>query len=302
MSMKDRFGITQLFPTVGAEWTSNWDNGKERELKNMSSNGRKKPFLDPYDNWVDLHCHSYKEEKNWASIDGNGVMKLLGPHPRLHIHKPLDQKNLAIWKNTEMTCYAYVPSQGAFMSGYYPPGSSTFQTATNSQFDLRTRSIHHLEHLGRCNGLSYISTINLMKSFHAFRKEIVHGYYANQPGTRFIMPKDKWWGQKFICRDYDNDTKVKLEKYLNLDGDKVTWTKVGEKLDTGSWAITDKADKDGAKKYIPTCKKKCIDKKPPGPPWNKIILRAGRGAYIRTDFSKDLRFKWFSIREIAPLP
>ena len=54
------------------------------------------------------------------------------------------------------------------------------------------------------------------------------------------MPENKWIGMKYIVYNLENNTKVKLELYIDTlsNGNLVNggvWTKVGEIIDVGNW-------------------------------------------------------------------
>ena len=83
-----------------------------------------------------------------------------------------------------------------------------------------------------------------------FEKELKHpasSYFTNNGlnknellwnGNK--MPENKWIGMKYIVYNIENDTKVKLELYIDTlsNGNPINsgiWTKVGEIIDAGNW-------------------------------------------------------------------
>lgn len=282
--MLDKFGITQLYPTAGLEWFSNWDNGVKRIV---NSAGIDKRNQDPNDSLVSLHCPSHSSQGNQLIIYGNGQAKLRGQHPRLYVNNP---DSSPLWLNTEMTIY------GKFTKCIIKPESYT-------TFRLASRSNHQAEYQCVCNGKGYAhelfikqDTLTLKDS--RFRKELVHPHYANQmTNASSGVSMSTWIGQKFVCKTEKNS--VKLEAYIDLTnglngGD---WKLIGSFTDSGTWAVTEPKELEGIEDSISRCNSDCLDSKPIKP-YNEKILRKGASCYLRSDFIQDSYFKNFSIREI----
>jgi hypothetical protein len=92
LTQKDRFGITELYPTApgGIEWSSNWDDGHARMFGNDT---------DPDENWFDTN-----HGEGTYIIDGKGRMTASGDYVRMYVHDPA---NVREWsENLEITLYA----------------------------------------------------------------------------------------------------------------------------------------------------------------------------------------------------
>lgn len=281
----DKFGITKLFPDAdtGIKWYSNWDNGVKRTVK---SKGVTTGNPDPNDPMVDLHSLSYSAEGNQMIVYGNGQAKLRGKHPRIYVNNRGQDK----FKNVEMTCYAKFEK-------------AIVQSESYTTFRLATRSNHQDSHKCPCNGKGYASEIfirqdNLAFKDARFRKELIHPHYANAPWAKQTWEMSKWLGMKFVCFT-DKNNNVVNQTYLDftdgINGGK--WIKVGEKVDSGDWAITEDKELLNIESDISKCKDNCLDSKPVKP-YNEKILRPGISSYLRTDFIHDCYFKKFSVREI----
>lgn len=121
-----------------------------------------------------------------------------------------------------------------------------------------------------------------------FEKEIRHSDPASFAKTDPIawwseLPRHIWIGYKYIVRDVDNGTHVKLELWRDMtDGaNGGTWEKVDGYVDAGGWG----AD------LTP-----CESGKDPA----QIMTGPNLSVFIRDDDVTDVRYKRWSIREIAP--
>ena len=127
-----------------------------------------------------------------------------------------------------------------------------------------------------------------------FKKEISHnaGYTDARAEVHPFsdggsVPQNAWFGVKVVIRNFNANRFVHMEIWTDLPGDG-TWRKVTQTDDTGNWRATD-ARIDGCTaapfRYSPA----------------QLITWAGPWAFFRfDDVSCDI--KWFSIREIDPLP
>lgn len=135
----------------------------------------------------------------------------------------------------------------------------------------------------------------------AFEKEIAHhlpnGYAevsAKKPWNE--LPKDKWIGVKFVLRNMDNNTKVKLELYRDTTGgmNGGNWQNVTEFIDNGkNFGVGNEPCKsfvNPAVQLIHSLVNASSETKKP-------ML----SVYIRSEFAT-MEFSNFTIREINPLP
>jgi hypothetical protein len=101
------------------------------------------------------------------------------------------------------------------------------------------------------------------------------------------VPIGQWFGHKLIVRNFAGDRGVHLESWVDLDGTG-HWQKITERDDTGGW--------NGNGASLDGCGE---------PPFNytvdQVITWAGPYVLFRIDYL-ETEAKWFSVREIAPLP
>jgi len=157
---------------------------------------------------------------------------------------------------------------------------------------LRGPCNHHDEsdHLC-CEEFSYDCETNC-NSLHE-QSEVKHTkqspdkYYDDPAGVKTIIPHiilagHGWFGIKYVhmILSHDiNDPKVKLEQWMNFNGDGKTWIKVNEVIDTRSYKWGPKA----------ICEGKDYEVGAWGSP--RMVYKWYRG---------DVDFKWFSCRQIEP--
>jgi hypothetical protein len=231
-----------------------------------------------------------------------GVWRVQGS-PRIPVSSPAGK---AWWRNVEMTAYyryrSTLPNAdltpgfqlyargerhtanqvaGASVNGGRPPPAGTV-TWPNYPFSGMIN--------GHCLGSSYKGYMDINGSMD-FKKEVSHigGYTGARDSKRPFggqVPTNQWVGFKVVIRNFDDNRAVHLESWLDPRGDG-NWQKINEVRDTGGWAGGSNPDGCGAA------------------PFNykddQIITWAGPHVNWRFDFvSADI--KWFSAREVDPLP
>lgn len=167
-----------------------------------------------------------------------------------------------LWKaNLEITCYYNLVSKSSTSYAGFVMGGPSRHEAGGS-----SAKAYYLKH-------HYTS-----KKFYLM-KEQNHGGsgnagYVDNASSSPTSPVDlnKWYGAKLVVRTSADGKSVKLEAYKDdtqgaNGGD---WKKMTEKVDNGSWNT-----------YAP--------------------FFDGTSCMFRTDGVTDFRYKWFSVRTIAPL-
>jgi hypothetical protein len=240
---------------------------------------------------------------NSVSATGEqGVWRVQGS-PRIPVTSPAGK---AWWRNVEMT-------------GYYRYRSTLPNADLTPGFQLYARSERHTANQvngamvnggrqppagtptwpgypfsgminGHCLGSSYKGYMDINGSMD-FKKEVSHiaGYTGARDSKRPFggqVPTNQWVGFKVVIRNFDDNRAVQMESWLDPRGDG-NWQKINDVRDTGGWAGGANPDGCGAA------------------PFNykndQIITWAGPHVNWRFDFvSADI--KWFSVREIDPLP
>ena len=280
----DPFGVRKLYPTVpgGREW-----------------------YLPATAQTPDLEWKPDSASDKVTTIDDPGVFHTSGS-PRISVHSPAGK---AWWRNVEMTGYIryqdQVPGQlrphwefyargerhterpldpGAINDGVAaPPGTITWP---GYPFADAVRINPH------CLGTAYHGNVYAEGEVH-LEKEISHteGYAKEVRGLvklpAFRDPLQRWFGFKFVARNFAADQKVALEAWIDAEatGD---WAKVSEAQDAGDWVARD-ANLNGC------------GAAPFGYSSRQVLHWAGPWVTFRTD-STSYDFKWFSVREIASLP
>jgi hypothetical protein len=143
---------------------------------------------------------------------------------------------------------------------------------------------------GHCLGSSYKGYLYATGRMD-FKKEISHtgGYTGARDGKQLTnpVPVNGWIGFKVVIRNFNANQAVHMESWIDERADG-NWRKVNEVRDTGGWA--------GGSSALDGCTAAPFNYQP-----DQIVTWAGPYVNFRFDFlSTD--FKWFSAREIDPLP
>ncbi|WP_257458994.1 carbohydrate-binding protein [Archangium lipolyticum] len=168
------------------------------------------------------------------------------------------------WKNVEMTGFVKVNATGN----------------NGDNFAWYARGGRHTDSIA-CEGSSYKGGLHYDGRVR-WEKETWHVSYDNVPYKAATGSlKGRWVGFKSVMRNTTANGKpaVRLELWLNDTADKLTWKKVYEKLDDGSWG----GDADHCGGSVPAMP----------------ITWGGPIATFRWDSATDVDFKWLSVREIT---
>lgn len=283
-------GVAELYATMaeGRKWNTYYLFNRGATL--LTNGGGQRDTTDPEILFTGV---------GQAEITGDGMIKLTGDFPRIHIidtkakmsvpNPPVD--GVKIWKNIEMTAYFYAESQNQ------PSGADTGIALEARLGDFGPLApdqclSYEFASGGQPLGYSYNTFIRYNQGKIGIQKEVKdHGAYTADPPQGFAfggsnMPYGRWFGVKFIVRNYDGDSKVRLETYLDRDATNV-WTKIGERLDSGGWT----GRVGGVNAAV------C-----PARPLDMIINWGTPDIRIRADYANSVWVKWLSCREIDPLP
>lgn len=254
-STADKFGVKMLYPTksTGETWAMNMDSA--------TSDSR----FDPKNSITKNSDGSWKMTSSQVRMN---VFTSSGYHPEKI--SSFNQVTMATkgymqdakdWRNVEITGFVKVIS------------------ASSDNFSWYGRSGKHTDSNGGCEGTAYKGRL-FYDGKTGFAKEQQHadGYafssLAQATGSIF----GKWVGFKTVM--YNNaQGNVVLQNWINENGDRVTWKKVNEKIDSTGWGSD--GDMCG------------------GSPDQKISW-GGPIVTFRWDSASNVDFKWLSVREIQP--
>lgn len=270
----DKFGLKKLYPSVGKEWISNWDNGKARTIQ---AKGIAAPWpADPDDPDSTIIAQDYSAHKNELVIDGKGNMLLSGENCRNYHKGP--------WQNVEMTAW-YKKIKP------FPAGISVI-------LRLAARTEHQDQYKCPASGHTMGSFELKGNGTVQLRKELAHttpdAYADNIIASGVKTPNEA--GVKFILRNVGTNAILSQAYMSDTKANGGNWVKVLEKLDSGNWPFTDSAALGGFKKAKDgsgTCKKL--------PSATSISLEPATSCYFRND-GNVTQVSMASIREITPLP
>jgi len=269
----DKWGIKKLYATTtsGREWYNAWDNGISRTLTAGNQ--------DPYDptGWFKVTGEGpTAETKPILYIDGNGIATMSGHQPRMYVYDPeLKLK----WLNTEITVYGKRVSETVL---YRTQG-----------INIGARSNHQDQEKNACGVDTYYSRM-LYNGIGNFAKELNHPQDVKAPSSRnhlnwlpygTTMPHNTWIGHKFVIRNVDGGKHVRLEM----------WRDLNDGLNGGDWKLMVNYTDEGL--WVDPSTPKC-----PTTGLNKIILEANPSIFIRNTDISSAQYKYFSAREIDPLP
>lgn len=255
-STADKFGVKTLYPTKssGEQWFMN--------MASPTSDSR----FDPKDTITQNSDGSWKIKSSKVRMN---VFTSTGYHPeriatynQQELAKKGYMQDSNDWKNVEITGFVKVNS-----------------TPSNDNFAWYTRGGKHTDSDGGCEGTAYKGNL-FYDGKVRFAKEQQHSdgysFTSKVDATGSII--GKWVGFKTVM--YNNaQGNVVLQAWINENGDKVTWKKVAEKIDSTGWG----SDGD-------LCG---------GSPDQKISW-GGPVANFRWDTATNVDFKWLSVREIQP--
>jgi hypothetical protein len=271
---KDRFGITKINPTAagGIEWAANWDNGDARTIGNT---------IDPDDKWFDT-AHG----DGTYAIDGKGTLTASGDTVRMYMHDPAKVREWS--ENLEITMYVKRISET--------------QTVDYSGLQVFARTNHGTnadEEVNLCDDRGYGGLVNINGEW-TFEKESAHhldnGYTdvaSQRPSGE--LPKDTWVGFKYVLRNMDGGTKVKLELYRDTTGgvNGGNWQKVTEFVDNGNnFGDGRGACKSGVDPALPLLHSLINDRSESKKPMLSVYARHEYGT---------MAYSGFDIREIDPI-
>lgn len=287
-SGRDQFGVTLINPTLpgGREWFNRWGTGAATKVY-ATSNLLVGDLVDDEDPW--LHFRGEGQYTIFGQGDPRASeMSVKGMYPRVYLRATgtfdTPAPGTPQWNNVEVTVYSKVISFNSAHEDWTWSGISAV---------VKT---DHWDDTNICMTRGYIGRMSLDGRFY-FIKETAHGApngYAfssaryNWPGGG-AMPLSTWIGYKLVARNMANNTRVQLELYRDMmeGANGGAWTLENSFIDYPGWSSTGAA---------------CA----PGVDAGEVLTWPNWSIYLRADsFDRpedELVYKWFSAREVAPLP
>lgn len=272
--IKDRFGTIELYPTAagGKEWAASWDNGHPRTLGDE---------VDPDDPWFDA-----SHGEGTYAIDGNGTLTAAGDYVRMYVHDPANQREWS--ENLEITLYATRVGETQVVDY---SGLQVFARTNHGTLGDEDRNF--------CDDRGYGALV-LLDGTWTFEKETAHHLedgYADLEGAQpwKSLPKDTPVGVKYVLRNMDSGSSVKLELYRDLSGgaDGGRWEKIYEFVDNGKdFGVDNDACRQGVYPGLQLVHQYIEPSSESGKPMLSV--------YARHEFGT-MEYSAFSVREIDPL-
>ena len=214
------------------------------------------------------------------AIDGAGVARLGGEQPRMYVYE--ENKT---WNNVEITFYAKRTSERStnYRQGFIAGARSEHQAVTDETPCLG------YAYYGR---MLYNGRVNVIKELSHPPAPVEQAYSSNKPSANYRVewgtpngeiPFDRWIGHKFIVRNCDYNTKVRLSLYRDMTegengGD---WEQLLHEADNEDWPVSD---------LDPNCD--CLP--------TQVLTWPASSVFIRNTEIDAADYTKFSIREIDP--
>ena len=258
----DVFGIEQLYPSAagGTEWTSEHWTGEAYDIDSRTDD------RDPLG-------ISGMRGTGTLEVDGNGELIMGGSQPRIYIYP----SPAGPWRDVEVTVYYQrVADAGTAYAGLVIGARSGPEGHGDTPCDAHT----------------YYSRLR-NDGATDFEKELKHSPSSTKSRVDpdgvwppdGEVPFDTWIGYKFVIYNLPPGEGVKLETYRDLTegADGGDWQLLNETVDNGGWFTeTD-----------------CAEHSPEGGESDMVVLDGGT-TFIRNTDVTEARYRWLTVREIAP--
>jgi hypothetical protein len=259
----DVFGITQLYESAasGAAWTSaHWADGTAYTI-----DARRDEF--------DPSGMSGFRGNGGLQVTGDGELVMSGGEPRIYVYPEAEP-----WQNVEVTVYYQrVEDEGTGWGGLVIGARSGADGHTSDT---------------PCDAHTYYSRLR-HDGAADFEKELKHTPTTVRervaPSSLWPpdgeLPRGTWIGWKYVIYNLPAGGAVKLEAYRDLEGGAGggNWQLINETTDDGGWFT----DTD------------CVEHTPENGQSDLVVLDGGV-TFIRNTNVSEARYRWLTIREIAP--
>jgi hypothetical protein len=258
----DVFGITELYPSAASEalWTSEHWTGGAYSITDRADDN------DP------LGISGIRGNGT-LDVTGTGELVMGGSDPRIYVYEGEEGP----WRDIEVTVYYQrVEDEGTAYAGLV--------VGVRSGPDGHTSATP-------CDAHTYYARLRHDGAID-FEKELEHPASATQSriDPEEVWPPDgelptgQWIGWKFVIYNLTASS-VQLEAYRDLtEGqDGGDWQLMNETVDDGGWSV----------------ETNCAEHSPTGGESDLVVVDGGAVLVRNTDIT-EARYRWMSIREIAP--
>jgi hypothetical protein len=206
-------------------------------------------------------------------VTGDGELVMGGSQPRIYIYP----SPAGAWRDIEVTVYYQrVSDEATAWAGLVVGARSGPEGHGDTPCDAHTY-YSRLRHDGATD----------------FEKELMHSPSSTQsridPETVWPpdgeLPFNTWIGWKFVIYNLPDQGGVKLESYRDMSEGEAggDWELLNETVDDGGWFVETSCDEHS-----------------PEDGESDLVVLDGGTTFIRNTDVEEARYKWVSIREIAP--
>jgi hypothetical protein len=206
-------------------------------------------------------------------VSEEGVLVMAGSEPRLYVY----ESEFGPWRNIEVTVYYQRVADDATAWGGLVIGARSGPDGHGDE---------------PCDAHTYYSRLR-HDGATDFEKELMHSPSSTQSRVEpevvwppdGQLPFDTWIGYKYVIYNQPDGESVKLESYRDL----------GEGVDGGTWELINETVDDGGWSTQTTC-----DEHDPVDGESDLVFLEAGALLIRNTGITEARYRWLSIREIAP--
>lgn len=285
----DKYGVRKLCASVGREWFNHWDAGAMRAYTWDN---------DEFDSELVFRGDG---EYTIFGVNGDraGQMQVEGVCPRIYVRSTASEAvpppgDGPLWNNVEVTFYAL--STGGSGESY-----------AGLEAVVKT---NHIPDSWAATTSGYGGRV-LFDGRVDFEKEVMHTPNTNvrtQPvypwGSNTKLPLNKWIGYKFLARNCENDSKVRLELYTDTSlFDQGAIANPAAPPSGGAWKLVHSYTDDGKWSTGYGVRPAYNSGKPEyKAEYAAPLTWPNWSVYLRTDALQGPQYyKWFSVREVAPI-
>ena len=280
----DRFNVRKIYPTKeGARvWYSNWQTTRRVQTNDF----------DPHNPSFGVTCANHSQDRGLYIGGGVAKWKKRENSPRMWVK--------GYWLNTEQTIYVKVNTNASSIqlrsrSNHHGPDKLPYR---QMQIDPVTGS----DSISCGFGGYVIKWGEDQLDFCSIELEYLHGLYKRHiVDVDIDIPKGKWIGFKGVTRNVENNTKMKLEGWTNLNPFyQANWKKTIEFTFDGTNAPATQSTLDSHTDEISLCTGKRDNIAPNiNASTHQFYNKPAYWNWVRINDAENVDMKYYSIREIT---